>query len=255
MKSLEQFAQEIIKLYNEDKLSLRQIATKYKTYPLAIFRLLKKFGVQIRDKSDAAREAISSGRSTHPTKGKKLKQEVKDKIGKGVYNSWSNMDAGKREDISNKHKDNWKQKSPQEKEELSKKSHMAIAESARTGSKLEKFLLDALSGKGYNCFAHTKILQNVNLEVDLCIPDLQIAIEVDGHSHFEPIWGDEVLEKTKLSDTEKNGQLAANGYKVIRLRYTKGHVSNILKQQTLSALVDKIEEARNSTDNLYIVTI
>jgi very-short-patch-repair endonuclease len=255
MKSLLEFAPEIRKQYEDEKKSIRAIAKTFGTYPIAVYRTLVSIGVKIRDKSDAAKEALSSGRATHPTQGKKLSTATKSKIGNSVATAWDNMSEVKKEAISEKHKEIWKDKTDEEKQELSKKSHKAIAESARIGSKMERYLVDAINSAGYQCFPHVKILQNLNLEVDLCLPNLKIAVELDGPSHFAPIWGDDIFAKTKEADREKNGLLALNGYKVIRIVYTKGHVSNVLKEKTLKLLIDKIEEAKESSENLFIVHV
>ena len=49
------------------------------------------------------------------------------------------------------------------------------------------------------------IVPNSNLEVDIYLPEMGAAIEIDGPSHFLPIWGEEALSKTIKSDNEKNG--------------------------------------------------
>lgn len=255
MKSLLQYAPEIRQMYEVDKKSLRQIAKVYKTYALAIYRVLVHIGVDVRDKSDAAKEALASGRAIHPTAGKTLSEETKEKIGQSVANAWDNMPEQKREAISEKHKEIWENKSDEAKLELSKKSHKAIAASAVEGSKMERYLLTAINQAGYDCQPHVKILQNHNLEVDLCLPNLKIAIELDGPSHFSPIWGDEIFQKTQAADREKNGLLALNGYKVIRVIYTKGHVSKILQKKTLELVLAKIVEAEQSNDKLFYVHV
>lgn len=255
MKSLLEYAPQIREMYDVEKKSIRQIAKTLNTYPLAVYRTLVTMKVHIRDKSAAAKEALESGRAIHPTKGKTLAEDVRNKIGLSVAKNWEDMTQKQRDSISEKHKKNWDNKSDADKIDLYKKSHAAIAESARNGSKLERFLYQALIGKGYDCYAHMKILENQNLEVDLALPNLKIAIELDGPSHFLPIWGDDIFNKTQASDREKNGLLILNGYKVIRIQYTKSHTSNVLKQQVLTKLVQTIEECCNSTQEIYHITI
>ena len=46
-------------------------------------------------------------------------------------------------------------------------------------------------------------MRNNRLEIDLYVTDLQTAIEVDGPSHFEPVWGEENLIKNQRSDKQK----------------------------------------------------
>lgn len=255
MKSLLEYSKELRQLYQVDKKSIRQIATILHSYPIAVYRALKELGIPIRDKSEAAKEALDSGRSIHPTKGKNLSEDTKERIGKSVSKTWNAMSQDKRDEISQKHKEIWSEKTDAEKEELSKKSHAAIAESARIGSKLERFLYGELNRAGYDCHRHLKILENSNLEVDLALPKHKIAIELDGPSHFSPIWGQDIYQKTLQADQEKNGLLNINGFKVIRVIYTKSHVSNVLRQQVLKELLATIESVRTSQAALTYLKI
>jgi len=52
------------------------------------------------------------------------------------------------------------------------------------------------------------------------------AIEVDGLSHVEDIWGKEAFEKTLAADQKKNALLTQNGYNLIRVQITVNKVSN-----------------------------
>lgn len=252
MESLKQYATELRQLYEVEKKSLRVIAKKFNTYPLAVYRALISLKIKVRDKSEATKEALRSGRLKHPTKGTHLRENTKDRISKAVSDSWKNMTNEEKDVICKKHKVNWENKTEEEKEELYKKSHEAINKSARTGSALEKYLLRELTASGYNCYAHLNILENEKLEVDLALLDRKIVIELDGPSHFSPIWGEEQLKKTQAADGQKNGLLILNGYKVIRVLYTKNHLSRALKKETLSKLVEAIE---GINEDLTYITI
>ena len=50
------------------------------------------------------------------------------------------------------------------------------------------------------------------------IPDLKTAVEIDGPSHFEPVWGPDRLRKQQSADTAKQGLLMNNGYALIRVK-------------------------------------
>ena len=56
------------------------------------------------------------------------------------------------------------------------------------------------------------------LEIDLYIADIKTIIEIDGPSHFLPIWGDEHLQKQEQFDLKKNGTLLTRGYVIIRVK-------------------------------------
>ena len=60
----------VIKRYGENH-STYSIAKELGTYPKKIERILKKNGHELRSKGEAQSLAIKSGRTKHPTKGKK----------------------------------------------------------------------------------------------------------------------------------------------------------------------------------------
>ena len=62
------------------------------------------------------------------------------------------------------------------------------------------------------------IIPSENLEIDLYIPELKTIIEVDGPSHFLPIWGEDKLQKQINADLRKSGTLLSKGYVVIRIK-------------------------------------
>lgn len=231
----------VIKQYRDGK-SPYEIAEFYrkagiKCYPNKIRRLLIKNGIELRDKSEAQKEALSSGRVSHPTKGRHRTQEEKLSISKTISEMWDNMpdeEKCKRAKIS---KDKWDKMTAAEKEALRSAAAKAIRDTVENGSKIEKFLLYNLRRLDYRVDFHTRnLLSTQKLQVDLFLPDLGVAIEVDGPSHYEPVWGQEALERTQWADQEKNGLLLGRGYCVIRLRTTAKNISIAYQQ----GLLDKI---------------
>jgi len=65
---------------------------------------------------------------------------------------------------------------------------------------------------------HEVIIPAENLEIDLYIPELKTIIEVDGPSHFLPIWGEDKLQKQVNADLRKSGALLSKGYAIIRVK-------------------------------------
>ena len=57
------------------------------------------------------------------------------------------------------------------------------------------------------------------------LPDLKTAIEVDGPSHFFPIWGEESLARNLRADSQKTGLLITSGFAIIRVKHTSKHLS------------------------------
>lgn len=232
----------IIREYNAGK-SPYQIAEELcgmgiKCYPNLVRRTLQKHGVVLRDKSSAQENSLKSGRSKHPTKGRRRTNAEKIKISEKVSDVWKNLTDEEliyRRKIS---KDKWDSMTTDEREALRSASAKAIREAAETGSKIEKFLLFKLRNLGYRVEFHSKnLLSTQRLQVDLFLPDLSTAIEVDGPSHFEPVWGEEALFKTQLADQEKNGLLMGRGYAVIRIRTRAKNVSIIYQERLLEKLV------------------
>ena len=98
--------------------------------------------------------------------------------------------------------------------------------------------------EGYRVEFHKEhMLVNERLEIDLFIPELSVAIEGDGPSHFEPVWGEEALEKTQSSDRQKSGLILSMGLVLIRIKHTKG-LSEKYKRETLADLKNELEKIK-----------
>ena len=70
-------------------------------------------------------------------------------------------------------------------------------------------------------FHKEQSILNTKLQIDLFIPKLNVAIEVDGPSHFEPVWGDDSLQKNKKYDNKKTGLIIGKGLYLIRIKQSK----------------------------------
>jgi very-short-patch-repair endonuclease len=55
----------------------------------------------------------------------------------------------------------------------------------------------------------------------LFLPELDIAIEVDGPSHYEPVWGTDSLNRNIKYDQKKTGLILGKGLVLIRIKQTK----------------------------------
>ena len=192
--------------------SLRRIPTK-------IRRILRKNGIALRSKSEAQKNALKKGRASHPTKGKTQSDATRRKISDSQGMVWDDMSDEERQKRSDNGKDAWNKKSEEEKNQLIRKAQDAIRESSKIGSKMERFLLQRLTEEGLRVDFHKDHwLRNQQLQVDLFIPALRTAIEVDGPSHFKPVWGMDNLIKNQRADRQKTGLILESGLVMIRIK-------------------------------------
>lgn len=236
--------------YVQDKLSFADIALRFDTYPNKVRRDAQKLGIPIRDKSEAQINALTSGKHKHPTKGQKRDQDVKDKIGLSVMKSWETMSDKELQQRQKKSKLAWEKLDDNQKANIIASANQAVRLSSKTGSKLEKFLLNSLLSDGFVVEFHKEqILSNTKLQIDLFLPILNIAIEVDGPSHFLPVWGDDVLQKNQKYDKKKTGLILGKGLSLIRIKqlsdYSKSRAAIVYKKLLIA--IQEIKDNNTKT--------
>lgn len=234
----------LVQQYEHNNKSFQDIAEFCGTYANKIRRDAIKYGIQIRDKSTAQKNALKSGKATHPTKGTTRSETIKNKIGLSVMQSWENLDdkaLKKRKDTARK---NWENLSDDTKENILREANAAVRESSKQGSKLEKFLLAQLIKDGYRVDFHKEqSLLNTKLQIDLFLPNLNVAIEVDGPSHFKPVWGQDNLKRNKGYDNKKTGLILGKGLVLIRIKQTRDF-SKARAYTIYAALKDRLESIK-----------
>ena len=205
--------------YIINKKSFQNIAKENDTYPNKVRRDAQRLKIDIRSKSEAQANAISTGSHKHPTKGTKRSDDIKQKIGLSIYESWQNLSETDLASRKEKAKENWDKKSEDDKQNMISKANKAVRESSKIGSKLERYLLNSLMADGFKVEFHKEhILSNTKLQIDLFLPTINLAIEVDGPSHFENIWGDQSLSRNKTYDNKKEGLLIGKGISMLRVK-------------------------------------
>ena len=238
--------EEIVKEYEKGRSAL-EIAVEFGTYVQKVYRILDKAGVKRRSQSEAQKLALDEGRSVHPTKGKKSTEEVKLKISDSVSRSWKEMSEEGLEARKAKTRAQYEAMSEDEKEHLRSLATQAILTASREGSKLEKFLLAELTKNGYKVVFHKKgFILNDKLEIDLLLPTMKVAVEVDGVYHQVDVHSNGALTKVQAKDNEKNGLLLAHGYVVIRLANLAKTCSPPFMRERRDTLLAKLKEIKES---------
>jgi len=206
-------------LYVKNKNSFADIASTYNTYANKLRRDAKKFNIPIRNKSEAQKNALKTGKHKHPTKGTHRTEETKRKIGMGVLQSWDSLDSNELEQRKETHRKLWNDMSDEQKQLMKQSANEAIRTTSKVGSKLEKFLLEQLIKNNIDVIFHQEqSLVNTKLQIDLYLPKINVAIEVDGPSHFSPVWGSDTLKKTKTYDNKKQGLILGKGMVLVRIQ-------------------------------------
>lgn len=240
--------------YEINKKSFQHIAESCGTYANKVRRDAIRLKIKIRDKSEAQKNALNNGSANHPTMGKSRSDTIKQKIGMSVLKSWENLDSKELAKRKQKARKNWENKPDDEKELILKQANTAVRESSKTGTKLEKFLHKELLACGYSVDFHKEqSILNTKLQIDLFLPNNNIAIEIDGPSHFEPVWGSDALKRNKKYDNKKTGLILGKGLFLIRIKQSQ----DFSKARGLLILQDLIQTIKDIdtgtiTDNKVI---
>jgi very-short-patch-repair endonuclease len=242
--------------YLDNKKSFADIASEYGTYANKIRRDAVSFQIPIRDKSDAQKNALKSGKHQHPTKGKERSVEEKNKIGIGVLKSWDELDSKTLQERKNKSKEAWERMDEEAKKNMIRLANDAVRLTSKVGSKLEKFIFDSLLQDGYRVEFHKEqSLLNTKLQIDLFLPTMNTAIEIDGPSHFLPVWGEDALAKNISYDQKKQGLILGKGLALIRIKQTKdfSKTRSQLIYAKLKTVIDDIQQSFPQPDNRTFV--
>jgi very-short-patch-repair endonuclease len=244
--------------YFDEGLSFNEIAKLLDSYSNKVRRDFIKFGFKPRSKAEAQANVLFWEKARHPTKGKKRSEEDKISISNTMAEMWRDMDEKSKEKRSNKAKKNWNKMSVKEQREFREKASTAMRQAATTGSKMEKLLSEFLLELGYNNTMHDELmLLNGNLQIDIYVPSLKLVIEVDGPTHYLPIWGEEKLAKTVNSDNEKNGLLLSDGYSVVRFKHIVKKITEKYKRDVKAKFEQMMPEFKKNigTPKLYLLEI
>jgi len=229
-------------LYDNRGLSWSVIAKMCGTYTNKVRRDAVRLGIESRSKSEAQALALSTGRHHHPTKDKCHSKTTKIRISESVAEDWDNMTTAQRQKKRDEAKERWNKKTDEEIRQFREAAGEGVRTAAKEGSALEKYLLEELISVGYKVEFHKEhwVIRE-KLQIDLFLPELNIALEVDGPSHFKDIWGKDNLRKNKLRDNEKTGLLLQRGCVIIRVRQ-KQSLSQRYKRDILKSVLNALRD-------------
>lgn len=206
-------------------------------------KALEFLGIPRRKYSDAQKVSLQTGRSKHPTEGKTLSEEHRRSVGRGRAKAWAGISDEERTRLSELSKAQWAAMTDSEKSELRRLAAEAVRECSREGSMMEKYLVEALRKKGFTVNFHAKgLIPSDTLEVDMFLPEIKTAIEIDGPAHFLPIWGEENLRKHQDADAKKEGLLINEGYVLIRVKQLDKNMSESRMETVLNAVLVEVDK-------------
>lgn len=246
------FQQYLVDNYTNGTKSVPEIAEEYKTYPNKVYRMMRKWGIARKDKTESQSIALKTGRIKHPTEGKERDAQTKRKIGRAVYQSNKKLSPEERRKRVDKIRELWYNLPEKTRLEYTKKSHNRIRQAGQKGSKLEREIVVALLAKGYKLQTHHKMnFIDSEMTVDILLPVEGIVIEIDGPVHFEPIFGEENFDEQIKRDLFKNEQLISEGYSLIRIQNPKGYTSLSFIEEFLEKFLPFLKQVSKHESNTF----
>lgn len=233
------------KAYVEEERSIRDMSKECGIPSSTLRRALIKEGIVLRDKSAAQAVALKEGRAQHPTLGKKRSAKVKEKISEKRAEAWKNLSPEDLEKFKERARKQWSDMSDEDKEELLRLAREAVRETSKDGSRIEKYVRDGLTKAGFKVDYHREdLIPNEKMQLDIFLPEIGTAVEIDGPAHFLPVWGEEKLAHSIQADIEKTGLLLAQGMVIVRVKFLKRYVTAKLERDVLKAILSCLEKIR-----------
>jgi very-short-patch-repair endonuclease len=235
----------LVEEYGNKARSTYDIATELETYANMVRRALVFHAIPLRDKGTAQKAALDSGRHIHPTKGTKRSQAVKEAISESMAKAWQGMSQADKDSRVEKARQQWQAMSVSEQENLRSLASEGMRRAAVDGSRLEQYLVVCLKAAGYQVEFHREFLVVAEkMHVDIYLPKLKTAIEIDGPSHFLPIWGEEELAKRIAADNRKTGLLVQNGLACIRIKNMSKNLSGYQERHIFKMVAEALEQIK-----------
>ena len=168
--------------------------------------------------------------------------------------SWEGLSGQEVQKRKQTAKELWDNLTDDEKQYRLNLANKAVRDSSKKGSKLELYLLDRLLADGFKVDFHKEqMLLTTKLQIDLLLPTMNIAIEIDGPSHFLPVWGDDTLKRNQKYDNKKSGLILGKGLRLIRIKQLKDFSKS--RADKLYDLLVSVLNNQKAFDNTKIIEI
>lgn len=245
--------QEVRRLYYQEGLSMRGVATKIGVPLATLSRYMDRHGMTTRSKASAQKNYLKTNH--HQMKGRKHTDETKKKISSSLGEFWDHLTDEQREEIKRKIGSAWKRKWESMSEQERRLMMEGLASKAKEvqgqGSRLERFVAQELRKRGYTVEERsTNYTAGKSFEVDLALPKECIVIEIDGPTHFLPIYGEEHLLLQQERDARKDELINSTGYSVLRIQDNNGPLSQ-LRIEKIEQAIDEVK-ASGETGVWYV---
>lgn len=237
------------RLYQEQGLSMRQVAEQLGVPLASLSRFMKRHGIVSRDKAQAQKNYLKD--HEHQMKGKKHSDTTKQKISKGLGEFWDKLPDEDKEELRKKIGSAWRRKWQQMSENDRRAMMEGLSNRAKEvqgkGSRLERYVAEELRKRGYVVEERsTNYTAGKQFEVDIALPKERIAIEIDGPTHFLPIHGEEHLAQQQERDSRKDEMVNSVGMNMLRIRDNNGPLSKVRIDRIEQAIKEIIADGRTN---------
>lgn len=236
--------------YASKERSTNDIAREHGVFPNQVRRALIKHGFVVRDRSAAQKNNIEKNGA--PMQGRTRTDEEKERISSGMQKWWDSLSEDAKNDVkqrlSDSAREKWETMTDEDKKEIVNKMHKANRKRLRAGSKNENLVAEIIIKRGYKVAQRTKdFTPGRRFEIDICIPGEKIAIEWDGATHFDDIYGAAHLQRVQAKDKVKDSILLSSGWTVIRCRDHSTASSLAFCTRSAEKIMSVIENGKRGT--------
>lgn len=241
----------VIQKYTVDLMSTKQIADLTGITKPRIIRILKKYGVRIRGRSEAAQLMIKRENYVAPHQGKTFTDEHKLNLSLSLK---KNHEGKTEEEAIQRTKNaNEARKEP----EAQKRKQKALLQAKHLGSKLERFLVTKLQEAGYIVKHRRKIVGEEKSDwvgIDILVECARVGISVDGQLSQVPILDMKHTENYAKETENRKVLLPDDGYSLIILKCEFARLTN-MERYGILALIKRWLDNLKRADTPQIVTV